>query len=181
MGSLPAQSGLFALVLAAGCATTDGVIVTHDEDSGMTEYASKRTVVGNLDLSAGLASGQRIVWQAVASCQGMPCLPEEVTLILFNDSSRDLNMDYRGITIAADGVETVWSDFTSEDIATFAVPRGEFLRVNVAADHFLQIVEAREVAVSFGLTASTRVPVPRARREAFRQLAVAAGMLAPDN
>ncbi len=176
-GSKRSACWITVLILIAGCTTADYLVMNYSEETGITEYASRRTALGVRDLSAGLASGQRVMWQAVASCQGASCQPDEVTLILFNDSSRDLNLDYRGLTITTDGVDTMWSDLASEDVLGFAVPRGEFLRVAVSAKYFVRIVEANQVEVSFGPAAGTQLNVPASRRAAFRTLAVAAGML----
>ena len=165
-----------ALAILAGCAGTMGASVQYDSGSDRTTYTARRSVLGHRDMSAGLVSGQRVFWQAEAACAGEACVPEEVSLVFFNDSSSDLNLDYRRLQIDIDGRQSSWADLASEDVIIFAVPRGEFLRVHISGEYFLQLAAAQSVRVYFGLTASAEFAVPFGRREAFRDLAIAAGL-----
>lgn len=165
---------LFSLMALASCAGSEGALHRYNADGDISRYTSRRVVLGRSDMSAGLASGQRVLWRAEASCPGASCAPSEVDLVFFNDSSSDLNLDYRRLEIVSDGISGDWADLASEDVVAFAVPRGEFLRVRIPADYFVRIAEAQDVAVSFGLTASTEFTVPFARRQILRDLMAAA-------
>lgn len=162
------------LVALASCAGSEGALHRYDSDDDISRYTSRRVVLGRSDMSAGLASGQRVLWRAEASCPGASCAPSEVDLVFFNDSSSDLNLDYRRLEIVSDGVSGNWADLASEDVVTFAVPKGEFLRVRIPADYFVRIAEAQDVAFFFGLTASTEFAAPFARRQILRELMAAA-------
>ncbi len=161
-------------MVMAGCAGSQGVTQRYNADDDITRYASRRVVLGHSDMSAGLASGQRVLWRAEASCTGASCTPREVDLVFFNDSSSDLNLDYRRLEVVSDGLAGDWADLASEDVVNFAVPRGEFLRVRIPAAYFVQIAEAEDVTVLFGLTASTEFSASYARRQGLRDLNSAA-------
>lgn len=153
-----------------GCAASEPLEVRYDPATGQSSYESKRMIMGYRDMSAGLVVNQRIMWQALASCSGQDCTPEEVTLVFFNDTSEDLNLDYRRLQLIIDGITYDWQDLDLllEPGYYTRVPSGEFFRVSLEREVFVQLAKAQEVAVLFGETGTTVVQVPYARRAGFR-------------
>ncbi len=127
--------------------------------------------MGYRDMSAGLATNQRIMWQAQASCPGKSCSPHEIALVFYNDTSGNLNLDYRGLRIIIDGSEHAWEDAERlTEPANYRVPKGEFTRVSVSAAVFKALANAQDVEVLFGKTATSVFSVSHSRRAEFRVL-----------
>jgi len=160
-----------------GCAASEPVQVHYDPAIGRSSYASRRIVMGYRDMSAGLASNQRVMWQALASCSGQDCTPDEVTLVFYNDTSRDLNLDYRRLQLKVDGITHDWQDLGREtEPAHYTVPPGEFLRVSLARAAFVSLARAQQVAVLLGESGTSVFNVSFAHRAGFRAFAAALGL-----
>ena len=166
---------LFLLISLAGCASAEAVRVTSDS-SGTITYATNRTVMGSQGMNVGLSSNQRVMWHAEAHCTGDGCRPETVELVFHNDSSTDLNLDYRSIRIEFDGLHQMWTDLIPQDNIFYTVPRGEFVRVLFPADLFAYLAAAQDVQISFGMSGGSVFVVSHDRREPFRALAHAASL-----
>ena len=133
--------------------------------------------MGYRDMSGGLASNQRVMWQAVASCSGEACTPEEVALVFYNDSNTDLNLDYRRLQLDFDGTSRDWEDLRLLDERVFySVPRGEFIRVPLTGADFARMAMAKEVVVLFGRSGTSTFSVPLERRATFRVFAEEMGL-----
>ncbi|MEM6645254.1 MAG: hypothetical protein AAF730_03285 [Bacteroidota bacterium] len=168
---------LFVMVGVAACATPAAVQVRSDADTGINTYTSSRVTMGHRSMSDGLAGRQRVMWQAVAACEGDACVPDEVELIFVNSTSQDLNLDYRRLEMIVDGTAQEWIDPSSQAAPNFAtVPTGEFLRVTLTRDDFVQFAEAEQVELRFGETGSSVFTVGPDRRAIFREFAATAGL-----
>ncbi len=163
---------ILLLVLLGGCASQRPEMITYDDVRGKTIYTSSKLLAGNISMSGGLASGHRVMMQAFASCDGRPCKPNEVELAFLNDSSADLNLDYRRIEIVFAGKRVHWEDYGRLNEPThYSVPRGEFIRLPVNRGDFEMMARAPKVEIIFGLTGTTAIDVPFSRREPLRELA----------
>ncbi|MEM1094483.1 MAG: hypothetical protein AAGJ10_07755 [Bacteroidota bacterium] len=168
---------LFVMIGVAACATPAAVQVRTDAETGVNTYTSSRVTMGHRSMGAGLAGQQRVMWQAVAACEGEACVPDEVELIFVNSTSQDLNLDYRRLEMVVDGTSREWVDPSSQAAPNFAtVPTGEFLRVTLTRAEFVAFAEAEEVELRFGETGSTVFAVNPDRRALFREFAAAAGL-----
>jgi hypothetical protein len=135
-------------------------------------FESPRVLVGNIGMSGGLTSGQRVMMKAFASCAGKGCQPEQVELVFLNDSSSDLNLDYRRLEIVFRGKSLNWEDRSRVHEPTYyLVPRGEFTRVPLSWSDFTGMASAPEVDIFFGLTGSTQMRMPFDRRAGLREMA----------
>ena len=171
---LPCIIILFSALVITGCSSTASLKRGYDPSSDQSTFASKRIVMGYRDMSAGLATNQRIMWQAQASCTGRDCIPSEINLVFFNDTSRNLNLDYRGLQIIVDGRAHSWEDVHRlEEPANYRVPHGEFTRVSLSPAVFMQLAEAQQVEVLFGETATSVFTVSHSRRADFRAFVAA--------
>lgn len=158
-----------ALLLLWGCASSQGPVRVYDASTGTTSFESPRVVVGHVDMRSGLVGGQRVMAQAFASCIGQGCVPSEVDLAFFNDSSADLNLDYRRVQLDFDGESMEWEDPSRiHESPRGLVPRGEFMRVPLSRTEFERFVTARQVAITFGLTGTAMFRMPLERREPLR-------------
>lgn len=167
---------LFVLCLC-GCASSEAVQVRYNRSSDTSTYESPRAVMGYRDISGGLASGQRVMWKAWASCSGEACVPEEVALVFYNDSNTDLNLDYRRIQLDFDGTSRVWEDLSKfDERAAYAVPRGEFVRVSLTRDDFTRLANATLVEIHFGRTGTSVFSLPFDRRESLRVFVAETGL-----
>ena len=169
---------LLLLLCLCGCASSETVQVRYNRSSDTSTYESARTLMGSRDLSGGLASGQRVMWKAWASCSGEACVPEEVALVFYNDSNTDLNLDYRHLQLDFDGTSRVWEDLTElgERVA-FTVPRGEFVRVSLTRDDFTRVANATLVEIHFGRTGTSVFSLPFDRRATLRTFAAETGLI----
>jgi hypothetical protein len=161
--------GIFLVVW--GCASAQAPLVEFDPGSGQTVYQSPKVLVGNINMTGGLASGHRVMMQAFASCAGRECKPNQVEIAFYNDSSADLNLDYRRVEITFGSKTLEWEDVgrLHESMKT-EVPRGEFTRVPVSRADFAGMASAQDVQIVFGLTGTTTLRVPLDRRAGFRDL-----------
>ena len=160
------------ILIGSGCAAGPHELVTYDQDSDRTRFTSERVHAGNISMTGGLATGQRIMLQAFASCTGEACTPDEIDLAFFNDTSADLNFDYRRVSIEFDGREVEWEDLGRRTEPIFySVPRGELLRVPISPNDFAAMVEADRVEIRFGISGGTVVRVPDGAREPLRAMA----------
>ncbi len=160
-----------------GCVTSEPVHRHYDPAIGLSSYESRRIVMGYRDMSAGLASNQRVMWQALASCSGQDCTPDEVTLVFYNDTGKDLNLDYRRLQLIVDGITHDWQDHSREtEPAHYAVPPGEFIRVSLARAAFVRLARAQQVEILFGESGTSVFNVSFAHRAAFRAFAAALGL-----
>ena len=167
--------GLMGCLLAFwGCASVQAPLVEFDPASGQTMYQSPKVLVGNINMTGGLASGHRVMMRAFASCTGQDCKPNQVEIAFYNDSSTDLNLDYRRVEITFGSKKLEWEDVgrLHESMKT-EVPRGEFTRVPISRADFTGIASAQDVQIIFGLTGTTTLRVPLDRRAGFRELAEA--------
>lgn len=163
---------LSGIVVLSGCASTESTPSRYDASTGRTLYESPKVLAGHISPSTGLASGQRIMMQAFAECAGQDCRPSQVQLAFFNDSSSDLNLDYRRLQIHFGGGSLEWEDPSRVDeLLRSEVPRGEFIRVPMSRVDFEAMANASAVELVFGRTGATTLQVPHARREAFRDFA----------
>lgn len=161
---------VWMLSMLNACASSEPVRVGYDAASDRSSYTSSRILLDYRDMSAGLAAGQRVMWQAVASCSGQACRPDEVALAFYNDSDSDLNLDYRRLRLVFDGTSHDWEDFgLVNEPEIYAVPRGEFIRVPLTSADFFRMATAKEVAILFGQTVAFDSPFEK--RAAFRVLA----------
>ena len=177
MRTLPCITALLIALVLSGCAASEPVQVNYNPATGQSSFESERLVMGYRDMRAGLASNQRVMWQALASCSGQACTPDEVTLVFYNDTSRDLNLDYRRLQLVVDGITHDWQDLGREtEPAHYAVPRGEFIRVSLAGGVFVRLAWSEQVEVRFGETGTSVFSVPYARRAGFRAFATALGL-----
>ncbi|GAB5521447.1 MAG: hypothetical protein RhofKO_36980 [Rhodothermales bacterium] len=168
---------LFTAVVAVACASPAAVQVRTDPATGLHTYESSRTTMGHRSLNAGLAANQRVMWQAVAACDGANCVPDQVALVFFNNTGRDLNLDYRRFEMIVDGTSQEWYD-SSRDAEPnyFTVPPGEFLRVTLDQADFMRFVEAEQVELRFGESGTSVFTVGPDRRAIFREFAETAGL-----
>lgn len=159
------------LLLIGACATGREARVRYDQTSGKTTYSSAKALVGNVSMTSGLASGQRVMVQAFATCDGPGCSPSEIEVAFINDSSSDLNLDYRRVEIVAGGRKMEWEDAVRlTEPPHFSVPRGEFIRVPLSRADFRTLAEAADVEIIFGLTGTTPLRMPPDRRAPLRYL-----------
>lgn len=122
-------------------------------------------------MTSGLTGGQRVMLQAFASCDGPTCRPSTIDLAFFNDSSADLNLDYRRIELVFDGRSLEWEDLSRfEESPRYLVPRGEFIRVPLSLNDFEQFARANEARVIFGLTGTSTFRMPFERRAELREM-----------
>ncbi len=160
-----------------GCVASEPVQVHYDPAIGLSSYESRRIVMGYRAMSAGLASNQRVMWQALASCSGQNCTPDEVTLAFYNDTSKDLNLDYRRLQLTVDGITHDWQDLGREtEPAHYTVPPGEFIRVSLARAAFVRLARAQQVEVLLGESGTSVFSVSFAHRAGFRAFAAALGL-----
>ena len=163
---------LVFVALLSGCASSQPELMTYDAGTGETSYQSEKALVGNINLSGGLASGQRVMMRAFASCKGEGCKPSQVEVAFLNDSSSDLNLDYRRIKLVFDGRTFDWEDSSRiQEPTYYHVPRGEFIRIPISASDFVRLAAADRVEVHFGLTLTTMLLMPRDRRAPLQALA----------
>ena len=161
-----------------GCASSESAQVSYDRSSDTSTYTSPRSLMGYRAMSDGLASNQRVMWRAVASCSGEACTPDEVALVFYNDSNADLNLDYRRLQINFDGTSRHWEGLAPlDDQTAYRVPRGEFVRVPITSADFTRIAKATAVDVLFGLSGTSTFSVPFDRRASFRALATEMGLI----
>lgn len=162
-----------ALLLAVwGCASQNRQLATYNESKNETVYSSSKLLAGNISMSGGLASGHRVMMQAFAACDGAACKPDEVEIAFLNDSSADLNLDYRRIQIVFGGRSVEWEDHgRNTEPHYYVVPRGEFIRLPVSRGDFEAIASSPNVNIVFGLTGTTVLQVPFNRRAPLRELA----------
>ncbi len=160
------------LLFLYGCAASTPVQVSYDRSSDISRYTSARVLIGNRDMSGGLVSNQRVFWQAVASCSGEACTPDEVVLVFYNDSNYDLNLDYRRLQLNFDGTSRNWEDLARrDDQADYRLPRGEFVRVPLTNADFARMAHSGPVEILFGMSGASVFSVPYDRRASFRALA----------
>ncbi len=159
-------------LLLWGCAAARKPLRFYDAARGTTTFESPKVLVGNINMTSGLAGGQRVMMQAFATCRGEGCAPSVVEIAFFNDSSTDLNLDYRRLRIIFDDESREWEDTgrMAESPRSF-VPRGEFIRVPLSRREFNDFASAREVEVEFGLTATNIFRLSSERRKPLRDLA----------
>lgn len=168
---------LLTLLMLCSCASSTSIGVAFDPATNASSYESDRIVMGYRDMSGGLASNQRVMWRAMASCTGKDCTPDEVTLVFYNDTSRDLNLDYRRIQILVDDVHHEWEDQSRiTERPEYRVPPGEFLRVSLAGSAFADLSRAQKVDVLMGETGTGVFRVSFDRRAKFRTFAEALGL-----
>ena len=162
------------MALLGGCLSSRPELVAYDAGTDQTTFKSEKALVGNINLSGGLTSGQRVMMRAFASCTGLNCKPGQVDVAFLNDSSADLNLDYRRIQLVFDGKTLDWEDPSRASEPTYYhVPRGEFIRVPMSAADFARLASADKVEVHFGLTLSTSLLMPHSTRAPLRDLAEA--------
>ena len=169
---------LFLVVFAfSGCAATESTKVQYDPSTGESAYASDRFIMGYRNMNSGLSSNQRVMWQAVASCSGESCTPGEVTLVFFNDTSQDLNIDSSRLQMIVDGTDHDWQDLSRlREVPYFTVPPGEFLRVSLPGGVFVEFAQAKKVELLFGETGTSTFNVSFERRAKFREFAEVLGL-----
>lgn len=161
---------LLSLALLVGCAASRMSQTGYNPATGATTYRSTK-VVGNIDASAGLVSGQRVSMQAIASCTGQDCRAPQVELSFLNDTSRDMSLDYRRVQIRFDAKKLEWEDPARQyEPAHYMLPRGEFIRVPIPWSDFKQMANAEDVQVIFGLTGTRSLSIPHVRLAPLRQL-----------
>lgn len=164
--------GVLVILTTGGCASTENPEQRYNPATGRTQFQSPKVLVGNVNMTSGLAGGQRLMMQAFASCEGPACRPSTVELAFFNDSSADLNLDYRRIELVVDGRSMDWEDLGRFDESPhYFVPRGEFIRVPLSRGDFERFAGAAEVRVIFGLTGTSTFRMPYERREPLREMA----------
>ncbi len=159
------------LLVLSACTSSREARISYDQDSDKTTYSSSKALVGNIGMTGGLASGQRVMMQAFATCDGPGCNPSEIEIAFLNDTSSDLNLDYRRVEIVAGPRHLEWEDALRLSEPThFSVPRGEFIRVPLNRADFKELAEAANVEIIFGLTGTTPFRVPADRRVPLRDL-----------
>jgi hypothetical protein len=162
---------LLLLFLLWGCTASRPALVTFEAGSNLTRFESPKVRVGNIGMSGGLTSGQRVMMKAFASCAGRGCKPEQVEIVFLNDSSSDLNLDYRRVQIVFRGNSLDWEDRSRvHEPLYYHVPRGEFTRVPLSWVDFVGMATAPDVDIFFGLTGATHLRMPIDRREGLREL-----------
>lgn len=167
---------ILLLVIFCGCASQGSELVSYDQSADRTTFVSPKLYAGSVGMSGGLASGHRVMIQAFASCPGSECSPSEVEIAFFNDSSADLNLDYRRIAFEFVGGSMNWEDEGREtEPAYYSVPRGEFIRVPVSRGHFELMANSPRMEIIFGRTGTTVIRMPHARREPLREMADSMG------
>lgn len=165
---------VLGVMILYGCAASEPYTVKYDSSSDQSNFASNRNVMGFRSMSGGLSANQRIMWQAQAACTGESCTPDEVSLVFFNDTSKELNLDYRGLKIIIDGKEHSWQDSDRPvEQGFFRVPRGEFTRVSILPSVFAELASAEVVEVLFGETSTSVFNSIHSGRAEFRALAEA--------
>jgi hypothetical protein len=165
------------LVLFGRCASTEPVQVDYDTEQDLTTYTSNRVLMGSLGMAQGLASGQRIMWQARASCAGRGCTPREVELILYNEGDHQLNVDTRRLQLNYDGASQDWEDLSRvAEPAYFNAARGEFFRTAMDGGEFARMAAAAQVEALFGQSGTQAITISYERRSAFRAFAVEVGL-----
>ncbi len=163
------------LALLAGCAAPRSAVVEYDPSLDLTVFTSGKIILGRVNMSTGLASGQRVTMQAAASCEGRACEPAEYVLIFLNDSGTDLNLDYRRVRLTFSGRELDWEDLGRVDEPEYyGTPRGEFIRVPLSASDFRSVATAQDLEVFFGRTSTVRFTLSFDRLEPLRDLITAA-------
>lgn len=173
------SSGLALLLW--GCASTDVPTRSYDAASDRSLFQSPKVLVGNVNMTSGLVGGQRVMMQAFASCEGRVCAPSTVDVAFFNDSSADVNLDYRRIEIVIDGRSLEWEDEgRRHESPWYIVPRGEFIRVPLSQSEFERLASGREVQVIFGLTGTSVLRMPPERREPLREMVAEFGDAQPE-
>lgn len=166
-----------ALLMLTSCASTSPISIEYNASTGDTSYESKRTIMGYRDMTAGLAYNQRVMWQALASCAGEECVPDEVWIAFFNDTSRDLNLDYRKLKLIVDKVTHEWEDESRvNDNPNSRVPPGEFVRISLSRADFMNLAIAKNVEVHMGESGSSVFRISFERRSDFRMFAEHSGM-----
>lgn len=176
------QAISFALLVSVpwlfgGCAASEAVQVDYDASLDQSTYESTRVLMGSVGMAMGLASNQRIMWKAVASCTGYGCTPREVELILYNDSDRELNVDTRRLQISFDGTSRDWEDLSRiDEPAHFVVAHGEFFRVSLSGAEFVRMAKAEQVEVLLGQSGTQSIDITYGRRAAFRTFAQEVGL-----
>ena len=172
---LPARPVLLVLLIGiAGCAPQHHELVSYNPETGHSRFSSEKLLAGNIDMTGGLASGHRVMMQAFATCDGNACVPDQVEIAFFNDSSADLNLDYRRIEIVFGPRRLEWEDPGQRtESAYFGVPRGEFIRIPISRSDFAAMASAPRVEILFGTTGGTTLRVPHGSREPLRELAEA--------
>lgn len=169
--ALPILVGVMAC-LTGSCASSRLSDVTYDRSRDRSTYQSARARMGSPGMSGGLASDQRVTWQAIARCAGENCIPPYVEIIFLNEGTGELNLDSRRVQLNYDGIERSWEDLSRTiEPPHYSVPRGEFSRISLDTAEFARMAGAGRVEVIFGLTGTTGIIVPYERREAFRSLA----------
>ena len=171
---------IFLIPLALhGCATSGSTGVRYDPATGVSTFESDRSVMGYRDMSGGLAREQRVMWQALASCSGQGCIPEEIALAFYNDTSKNLNLDSRRVQLVVDGVTHDWQDLSRlMEAPHHIVPPGEFIRVSLPGSAFVNLAHAQKVEVLFGETGTSSFNVSFARRAKFRDFVEMLGIVA---
>jgi hypothetical protein len=101
-------------------------------------------------------------------------VPDQIEIAFFNDSSADLNLDYRRIEVVFGQRRLEWEDSGRRtEPAYYAVPRGEFIRIPISRSDFAAMASAPRVEILFGTTGTTMLRVPHGSREPLRELAEA--------
>lgn len=170
---------LLVLILLTlfGCATSEPFRVNYDSATGMSTFESNRIIMGYRNMSGGLASNQRVMWQAMGSCSGQNCIPGELELVFYNDTSKDLNLDSRRLQLIVDGTTHDWEDLTRTiEGGFYGVPPGEFIRVPLTGHDFVKLAQADKVEVLFGETGTSVFNVSFMRRAEFRAFAEVLGL-----
>ena len=170
-------SGFLILLTLYGCATSEPVGVRYDPATDKSSFQTNRIIMGYRSLSGGLTSDQRVMWQALASCSGRNCTPDEIAIAFFNDTSKDLNLDYRRLQMIVDGVTHDWQDLNRlADSGHNSVPPGEFVRVHLATSAFAKLAKAQKVEILFGETGTSVFTVSLKRRAEFQEFVEALGL-----
>lgn len=162
------------LVTLSGCTPRHHELITYNPETGQSRFSSEKLLAGNISMSGGLASGHRVMMQAFAACVGNSCVPDQLEIAFFNDSSADLNLDYRRIEVIFGPRRLEWEDLGRRtEPAGYGVPRGEFIRVPISLSDFAAMASAPRVEILFGTTGTTALRVPHGSREPLRELAEA--------
>lgn len=170
--------GFLLLMVAAGCTSSKSSMMPEfDSATNVRSMSSKRTVMGYRDMSGGLAANQRVMWQAEAECEGEGCVPAEVEVAFFNDTSRGLNMDYRRVEFVIDGRSHSWKAPGAQDDVAYRVPAGEFWRIPLQSDLFVALATAKKVEILFGQSGTSKFAVSTSRRAAFKDFAESFGLI----
>lgn len=169
---------LSPVFLVSGCASSEPFRVSYDSPTNTSTFQSTRGVFGHRDMQGGLATNQRILWQAEAVCAGgIRCTPDVVEIVFFNDTNTVLNLDYRRLKLFFDGQTLDWYDESRDDESPYATtPKGEFMRITMSGLDFSAMAHAKNVEAHFGLTATSVFKIPPQRRDTFRRLAKTMGL-----